>query len=58
MCTKGSTKVTTRSYPFCSLRIGRENNTLPIPFDHSLYLKKMFNSSYPEGNKLPPHTQV
>ena len=41
MCTKGSTKVTTRSYPFWSLRIGRENNTLPIPFDHSLYLMKI-----------------
>ena len=25
---------------------------LPIPFDHSLYLKKLFYSSYPEGNTL------
>ena len=45
----GSPKVTTGCCPCSSLRKDREQH-VPDSFNHSLYLIKLFNSSYPEGN--------
>ena len=46
---RGSPKVTTGSYPFSSLRKGREQH-VPNSSNHSLYPMKWLCSSYPEGN--------
>ena len=43
------TKETLGSYPFLSLRIGREQHVSDSS-NHSLYLMKLLSSSYPEGN--------
>ena len=44
------TKETLESLPILSLRIGRTRN-VPDSTNHSLYLTKLFNSSYPEGKR-------
>ena len=43
------TKETLGSFPFSSLRIGREQH-VPDSSNHSPYLMKLSSSSYPEGN--------